>query len=113
MPPNRLKILHPTGTVAKCKFVSKENHYYTGILRGADYGILRISEVADVNPEAGMSSPSMGVKFLRDGIESANCFLLHAFEGQPSYNFMKNPLFSHVDQPTNECNLMTSHAKLA
>ena len=26
---------------------------------------------------------------------------------------MKNSLFTHVDQPTNECNLMTSHAKLS
>ena len=81
MPANRLKILHPTGTVAKFKFVSYGNHPFTGVLRGADYGILRISEVADVNPEAGMSSPSMGLKFLRDGIDSANCFSLHAFEG--------------------------------
>lgn len=113
MPPNRLKILHPTGTVTKIKFVSRSNHNYTGVFRGADYGILRISEVADVDPEAGVSSPSAGLKFLRDGIDSANLFTLHAFEGQPSYNFLRNSLFSHVDQPTNECNLMTSHAKLS
>ena len=81
MPPNRLKILHPTGTVSLFKFKSFGNHPFTGVLRGADYGLLRISEVADVNPEAEMSSPSMGLKFLRDGLDSANMFTLHAFEG--------------------------------
>jgi hypothetical protein len=34
MPPNRLKIIHPTGTVALFKYVSLNNHNYTGAFKG-------------------------------------------------------------------------------
>ena len=49
MPPNRLKILHPTGVTGLFKFVSNDNHDYTGSLRGTDCGIFRISEVGVVS----------------------------------------------------------------
>ena len=49
MPPNRLKIIHAVGTVALFKYVSLNNHSYTGAFRGTENGILRISEVGTVD----------------------------------------------------------------
>lgn len=114
MPPNRVKVIHPTGVSSLFKLnVTNPDHPYTGSFRGTDYGILRISEVATVSPDL-VPSASMGLKFLRDGVDSGNIFSLHAFEGHPdTYNFLKPVYNTHVDIPTNECNLMTSHAKLS
>ena len=113
MPPNRVKILHPTGTCALFKYEAFDNHPFTGSFKGTDYGILRISEVGVVGEEH-VPSTSMGLKFLRDGVDSGNAFSLHAFEGHPdTYNFLGVTYNTHVDLPTNECNLMTSHAKLS
>ena len=66
MPPERIKTIHPVGTTALFKFVSYDNHDYTGSLRGTDHGILRISEVGTVSPDL-VPSTSMGLKFFRDG----------------------------------------------
>ena len=49
MPPNRLKIIHATGTVSLFKYVSLNNHSYTGAFKGTENGILRISEVGTVD----------------------------------------------------------------
>ena len=38
---------------------------------------------------------------------------LHKFEGHETFNFLAVDYNTHVDLPDNECNLMTSHAKLA
>ena len=113
MPPNRVKILHPTGVCALFKFISFGNHPFTGSLRGTEYGIFRISEVGVVGPEH-VPSTSAGFKFLRDGVDAGNAFSLHAFEGHPdTYNFLGVTYNTHVNLPTNECALETSHAKLS
>ena len=114
MPPNRSKIIHPTGVVGLFKLdVTHPNNPYTGSFKGTDYGVFRISEVGSVGEEH-VPSTSMGLKFLRDGVDAGNIFSLHAFEGHPdTYNFLKPVYNTHVTIPTNECNLMTSHAKLS
>ena len=113
MPPNRVKILHPTGVTGLFRFESFNNHPFTGSLRGTDYGVFRISEVATVAPDL-VPSASAGFKYLRDGVDAGNNFTLHAFEGHPdTFNFLKPIYNTHVDLPENECNLMTSHAKLS
>ena len=112
-PPNRVKVLHPTGVVGLFKFESFNNHPFTGSLKGTDYGVLRISEVGTVGSDK-VPSTSCGFKFLRDGVDAGNAFTLHAFEGHAdTYNFLSPIYNTHVDLPTNECNLMTSHAKLS
>ena len=45
MPPNRNKIIHPTGVHALFKFVSSGDHDFNGSFKGTDHGLLRISEV--------------------------------------------------------------------
>ena len=73
---------------------------------------MRISEVLiprhDLTP-----STSAGFKFFIDGQDSANMMSLHAFEGHETFNFLNVDYHTHVTLPENECNLMTSHAKLA
>ena len=112
-PPNRVKIIHPTGVVGLFRFENFGNHPYTGSLKGTDYGIFRISEVGTVGPEL-VPSTSAAFKWLRDGVDAGNNFTLHAFEGHPdTFNFLGVNYNTHVDLPTNECNLLTSHAKLS
>ena len=113
MPPNRVKVLHPTGVVGLFKFNKTANHPFTGSLQGTDYGVFRISEVGTVSPDL-VPSTSAGFKWLRDGVDAGNNFSLHAFEGHAdTFNFLKPTYNTHVDLPENECNLMTSHAKLS
>merc|ERR1711934_233120 len=114
MPPNRVKVIHPTGTCALFEFVvTTDDNPYTGSLKGTKYGILRISEVGTVSPDM-VPSTSMGLKFLRDGVDAGNMFSLHAFEGHATtFNFLKPVYHTHVTLPENECNLETSHAKLS
>jgi hypothetical protein len=113
MPPNRVKVIHPTGTVCLFRFETDGEHPYTGSLRGTDYGLLRISEVGSVSEDM-VPSTSMGLKFFRNGTDAGNMFTLHAFEGHPdTFNFLKPVYNTHVSLPDNECNLQTSHAKLS
>ena len=115
MPPNRLKIVHPTGTHALFKFVSKGNHDYTGSLRGTDYGILRISEVA--NPRKGdKPGTSAAFKFYRDGVAAGDMVTVHNFNGhKQTYNFLRKDIDynTHVDLTDNDCLNKTIHAKFA
>ena len=46
----RLKLIHTVGVVGKVKFASNNNHSYTGIFEGADYGYARLS--AAVEPDS-------------------------------------------------------------
>ena len=113
MPPNRVKVLHPTGVTGLFKFNNFNNHPFTGSLAGTDYGVYRISEVGTVSPDL-VPSTSAGFKWLRDGVDAGNNFTLHAFEGHAeTFNFLKPVYNTHVDLPTDECHLMTSHAKLS
>ena len=113
MPPNRVKVIHPTGVTFLFEFISKDNHDFTGSLRGTKYGVGRISEVATVSEDL-VPSTSMGLKFLRDGVDAGNMFTLHDFGGHPhTYNFLAVDYNTHVPLPKNKCNLMTSHAKLS
>ena len=114
MPPNRVKVIHPTGVVGLFRFnVTDPYHPYTGSLEGTDYGVYRISEVGTVGEHL-VPSTSAGFKWLRDGVDAGNNFSLHAFPGHPdTFNFLKPVYNTHVDLPDNMCNLMTSHAKLS
>jgi len=85
----RKKYIHQTGAVAKVKFVSNGNHGYTGIFEGADAGIVRLSSAA--KPKDGQAlGPGMGLKFLRDGKDSANLVSMFSVNGQTSWNFFEH-----------------------
>lgn len=42
----RVKYIHSVAAHGKVKFVSTKNHPYTGIFKGADHGIIRLSSAA-------------------------------------------------------------------
>lgn len=106
MPPNRLKVIHATGCVAQFKFVSLNNHDFTGVFKGAEYGIMRISEVGSARRED-TPNTSAGFKMFRDGVASANLFTVHAFEGHDTFNFLRRDIDYNtmVDIPTDDCRL--------
>jgi hypothetical protein len=92
----RSKYIHTVGSVGKVKLVSTGNHPYTGIFKGADHGYARLSLAAQPNPKALNTGPGMGLKFLRDGIDSANLVAMYSVDGQESWNFFKNDFSNHI-----------------
>lgn len=103
MPIGRVKVTHPVGTVTKVEFVAHPDTPYTGIFRGAKYGIMRISDTVATTPSKAMTVPGHGVKFLRDGMSSANWVAMFAFDGQKSFNFFKNRWTTVLREANNQC----------
>ncbi len=88
--PVRRKFFHSVGNVAKVKFIPVENTAgFTGIFKdGADYGLIRLSLSKKPNlekstPEGAVDNyvPGFGLKFLRDGIPSANIVAMYSVNG--------------------------------
>ena len=44
--------------------------------------------------------PGIGLKFLRDGLDSANLVAMHSLDGQQSWNFFKHSLTTHIPAPS-------------
>jgi len=91
----RQKYIHSVGTVGKVEFVAKENAY-TGIFKGAQYGIVRISFAAEPDENVLNTTPGMGLKFLRDGTESASLVAMYGVDGQASWNIFANDWSNHI-----------------
>lgn len=71
LPVPRKKWIHAAGYTAAVRFESNGLHNYTGLFKGADYGIIRFSS----STRPGLKdvyTPSFGLKLLRDGQPSAN-----------------------------------------
>ena len=81
MPIGRIKRTHPVGTHTLMEFVAEKSSPYTGIFQGAKYCVMRISEFAETTPDMAHTTPGHAVKFLRDGMASANWFAMFAFDG--------------------------------
>ena len=71
--------MHPQGNVAKAEWRNLGGHDYTGIFQGADTGFVRLSTQRPVIPpeeretdDQNVMMATMSVKFLRDGVDSAN-----------------------------------------
>lgn len=94
------KAIHPHGAVAKIKFVSASDSPYTGLFKGADYGLLRASLTGD--PEARGFAPGLAIKLLADGQPSGNFSALVSLSGQgQNYNFLAHR-FSNIVPVVNE-----------
>merc|ERR1739838_522250 len=104
------KFFHPIGNVAKIKFVSSGDHPYTGIFRGANNGIARLSLAEEPVASVNKFIPAIAMKFLRDGVEAANVAAMYSLDGQKSWNFFANNFSTHVPQSMNETvRLLGSH----
>jgi len=93
----RTKYIHSVGTVGKVKFVSNGQHPYTGIFKGASQGLVRFSSAAAPVVKGQPLAPGMGLKFLRDGQDSANLVAMYSTAGQPDdWNFFAHDFTNHI-----------------
>jgi len=93
----RTKYIHSVGTVGKVKFVSTGNHPYSGIFKGGKHGLVRFSSAAEPVVGGQPLAPGMGLKFLRDGLDSANLVAMFSVNGQPGdWNFFANDFVNHI-----------------
>ena len=77
----RNKTIHSVGNVGKIEWVDLGNHPFTGIFKGGDAGYVRMSTATPVDNKTPNMKPGMGVKFLRDGVDSANFVAMFGVDG--------------------------------
>jgi len=94
LPSNRTKISHAVGSVGKVKFIARPNNY-TGVFQGAKYGIIRIGLAGKPAPEIHGPSFGFGLKFLRDGVDSASVVARYNNVTQKSWNLFAENLSNH------------------
>ena len=113
---HRTKYIHSVGAHGKVVLNSTGAHPFTGLFQGANHGIVRLSSAA--KPELGTSAPlgpGMGLKFLRDGIDSANLVAMYGVNGQPGeWNFFAHEFQNHIKlkEPLSKLLLINSHQPL-
>jgi hypothetical protein len=94
------KAIHAHGSVAKIKFVPDSGSTYTGLFKGADYGLIRASLTGD--PEDRNFAPGLAIKLFIDGQPSGNFSALVSLSGQgQNYNFFAHE-FSNMVPVVNE-----------
>lgn len=98
----RSKLIHCQGAVATVKLTTTGKHPFTGIFTGSDHGVVRLSAAAEPSPKVQELAPGMGLKFLRDGIDSASLVAMYSVDGQPSFNFFKNDFNNHIPTVTSK-----------
>jgi len=94
----RDKYIHTVGAVGQVEWRSTGNHSYTGIFEGSSNGIARLSFAAKPGKDPPITAPGMGLKFLRDGMDSANLVAMFSVNGQESWNFFKNNFSNHIPE---------------
>lgn len=92
----RGKYIHTVGTIGQVGWVSTGNHPYTGIFEGADKGYVRCSVAKEPSKRSDVFAPGIGVKFLRDGVDSANFVAMYSVDGQHGWDFFKNDFTNHI-----------------
>merc|ERR1712154_575584 len=92
----RYKYIHTVGAVGQVQWVDRGGHSYSGIFTGATKGVVRFSLAKEPSPPALNTAPGMGLKFLRDGVDSANLVAMYSVNGQDSWNFFKNDFTNHI-----------------
>ena len=103
----RKKLVHQQGLVAKAEYTATAaGKLYSGIFSsGDDSAIIRLSD-ADLHVP-GVSpgwNPSFAIKFLRDGMASANQFGMLQFEHiEDNWDFFGNDFQSHLPEHEGTC----------
>ncbi len=89
------KAIHAHGSVAKVKFLPAADTPFTGLFKGADYGLLRLSVTGE--PADRGFAPGLALKLFVDGKPSENFSALVSLTGQgENYNFFANELSNIV-----------------
>jgi len=92
LPEGRKKLIHTVGSIAQAKWISTGNHPYIGVFQGASNFLIRYSiatmpsRLSGNEPAGADFAPGISLKFLRDGIDSANLVAMFSPSGQPSWN---------------------------
>jgi hypothetical protein len=95
VPPNWKKAIHAHGSVAKIKFIPTNSTNFTGLFKGAEYGLLRLSVTG--NPSDRGFAPGLALKLLVDGHPSGNFSALVSLTGQgKNHNLFANELSNIV-----------------
>ena len=93
-PPDWKKAIHAHASVAKIQFIPADNTPYTGLFKGADHGLLRLSVTGD--PSDRGFAPGLAIKWFIDGTVSEDFSALVSLTGQGNnYNFFANE-FSNI-----------------
>jgi|ERR1719318_202237 len=92
----RKKYIHTVGTVGKVEWRNLGDHPYTGIFQGAKQGVVRFSLAKEPSTSSNNTAPGLGLKFLRNGMDSANLVAMYSVNGQESWNFFKNNFTNHI-----------------
>jgi len=92
----RNKYIHTVGAVGQVRWDNLGGHPYTGLFEGATQGVVRLSLAKEPSSDSLNTAPGMGLKFLRDGMDSANLVAMYGVEGQESWNFFKNDFTNHI-----------------
>lgn len=100
-PPGYSKPIHPRGALAKVQFVPSAGHPFTGLFKGADHGLLRLSVTGD--PSDRGFAPGLALKLFVDGRRSENISALYTLSGQGSnHNIFANEMSNYVQPEVNE-----------
>lgn len=98
----RGKYIHTVGAVGKVNFVPAGGSPYTGLFKGASNGLIRLSSAVPPSLDGmimnGLAlAPGMGLKFLRDGVDSGNLVSMYSADGQQgNWNFFANDFVNHI-----------------
>ena len=92
----RKKYIHTVGALGQVEWRNLGEHPYTGIFEGAGQGIARFSLAKEPSSSSRATAPGMGLKLLRDGMDSANLVAMYSVDGQDSWNFFKHDFTNHI-----------------
>lgn len=98
----RTKYIHSVGVVGKVKFVPTKANTYSNAMGGSDYGLIRLSSAAAPTADGSQPlAPGLGLKFLRDGMDSANLVAMYGVAGTPGdWNFFSKDFYNHIGAAT-------------
>mmetsp|Transcript_30912 Transcript_30912/g.46932 ORF Transcript_30912/g.46932 Transcript_30912/m.46932 type:complete len:351 (-) Transcript_30912:98-1150(-) len=92
------KPFHSVGAVATVKFdTSDNNSTFTGIFaEGSHHGVIRLSLALGIANSKYV--PGLALKFLRNGMYSANVMAMESIDGQESGNFFERDFSNHITE---------------
>ena len=95
------KPIHAYGSMATVAFEPAAGHPYTGVFKGAECGLLRLSVTGDPNDRG--FAPGLAWKVFVDGKNSRNVSALYTLSGQGgNHDFFANELSQYVGTEVNE-----------
>jgi len=94
LPDGRKKLIHTVGGVAKAKIVWTNPSKYSGMFKGANNVLVRLSTAQEADADG--LTPAIAIKALRDGIPSGNVIGMYELDGQKSLNIFEHNLCSHL-----------------